>query len=113
MPFNNMIHRGQLHDLLLDRQHGSFVYPYYGKYSIAELTQSILNLFGVATARPTLPFPLVIGDPVQHVVLFFVDGLGLNHFTEQADFQPFFGLLRDRADVYPLTTVFPSTTPAA
>lgn len=108
-----MIHRGLIHDILLHRQHGSFLYPYYGKYSIVELTQSILSVFGIESERPTLPFPLLMGEPVKHVVLFFVDGLGFNHLSEQADFQPFFGLLRERADIYPLTTVFPSTTPAA
>ncbi|MGE5540682.1 MAG: alkaline phosphatase family protein [Bacillota bacterium] len=108
-----MIHRGLVHEILCDRQTGSFLYPYYGKYSLAELTQSLLGLFGVDTGRPTLPFPLVTGNPVKHALLFFIDGLGWNHFTEQADFQPFFGHLRDRADVYPLTTVFPATTPAA
>jgi predicted AlkP superfamily pyrophosphatase or phosphodiesterase len=108
-----MIHRGLLHDILLARQNGSFVYPYYGKYSITELTQSILTLFKVPTTRPQLPFALARGEPIRHAMLFFVDGLGFNYFSEQADYQRFFGLLRDRADVYPLTTVFPSTTPAA
>jgi len=108
-----MIHRGLIHEILKERQEGSFLYPYYGRYSIAELTQSILAHFGVPVSRPRLPFSLLPDGPAEHAVLFFVDGLGYNHFTEQADFVPFLGLLRDRAHIYPLTTVFPSTTPAA
>jgi hypothetical protein len=107
-----MIHRDLLDVIRADRKRGPFQYPYYGKYSIAEIPPSILSVFGLPTTRPQLPFPLAAHDSCKKVLLFFVDGFGFDHFQKHADL-PFFRDLARKGEVYPLTSTFPSTTPAA
>jgi predicted AlkP superfamily pyrophosphatase or phosphodiesterase len=42
-----------------------------------------------------------------------VDGLGFNHLLDHGTGTPFFDALMNKGEVYPITSVFPSTTPAA
>lgn len=108
-----MIHHDLLHTIREKRQRGGFLYPAYGEHSIAELPHSIAEALGVDTARPRLPFPLADGWRPKRIVLFFVDGFGFDHLLEHRTDVPFLARLAERANVYPLTSVFPSTTPAA
>ncbi len=49
----------------------------------------------------------------KKVILFVIDGLGYNHLKQWGFGNPFFDKLIVFGDVYPITSVFPSTTPAA
>jgi hypothetical protein len=109
-----MIHHGILHTIKKDRQDAGFIYPYYGRYSIAELTQSILSYLGVDTGRAKLPIRLVDKGPhPSRVLFFFIDGLGFSQLVELSRRVSFFKKTTQKLQVFPLTSVFPSTTPAA
>jgi len=109
-----MIHHNILHEIKEVRQHESFIYPDYGRYSIAEILPSIKLWFGASSGdRAALPFALNWNHAYRQVLFFFVDGLGFDHFIDYEANLPFFHRLKTRGDVYPLTSVFPSTTPAA
>lgn len=109
-----MLHKGMLDMLRSDRKRGDFLYPYYGKYSIAEIPSSILKHYGAPDGRETFPENMLAklkGN--DKVVCILADGLGY----EQVDLYnrriPLLGMLQTRADIYPITSVFPSTTAAA
>ncbi len=48
----------------------------------------------------------------QKVVFFFVDGFGFDQFNSHKE-QPFLSKLAEGGEVYPITSIFPSTTAAA
>lgn len=108
-----MIHHDILHTIKKERQHESFIYPYYGEYSIAEIPPSILEWFGKPNDRHALPFASRFNHGYKQVLFFFIDGFGFDHFVDYEDTLPFFHRLATKGDVYPLTSTFPSTTPAA
>ncbi|MEK7511163.1 MAG: nucleotide pyrophosphatase/phosphodiesterase family protein [Patescibacteria group bacterium] len=109
-----MIHHDILHRIKKERQHESFIYPYYGTYSIAEIPPSVKLWLGAGSNdRATFPFALRYNHAYRQVLFFFVDGLGFDHFVDYESTLPFFRKLKTEGDVYPITSVFPSTTPAA
>lgn len=110
-----MINQNILNIIKQERQKGQFVYPFYGRYSIAEIVPTILSIFGLPTDRPPLPpeFYQAKSEDAKKVVLFFLDGLGYEQLVKYHAKLPFFDRLVRRGEVYPLTSVFPSTTAAA
>jgi len=101
---------------LAGQKHGQFIYPSYGGYDFADISNSIVSLFGADPNRPILASDVL--DPVskhafKHVILKLVDGLGFEDWTRRAVQFPFFRNVGERGDVTSLTTVFPSTTSAA
>jgi predicted AlkP superfamily pyrophosphatase or phosphodiesterase len=108
-----MVHHDLLNTILEERKHGSFVYPHYGKYSIAEIEPTIRSLFNIPTSRQTFPKEFFQGKARRQIILLIIDGLGFNHLLDHGTGTPFFDALMDKGDVYPITSVFPSTTPAA
>ncbi len=107
-----MIRHDILHTIKSDRQHESFIYPYYGAYSIAEIPATIQAVLGGKSERAALPFAAELGTH-ERALMFFVDGFGFDHFIDYESWLPFFHRLAERGSVYPITSVFPSTTPAA
>lgn len=110
-----MIHHNLLAQIKETQQHEHFIYPYYGKLSIAEIVPTILASFGVDQPRATLPqafLPPKLSED-QKVILLMTDGVGYDHFLEYQEQVPLLKLLGERAQIYPITSVFPSTTPAA
>lgn len=107
-----MIHYELLKTIKKDKQKSDLIYPYYGKYSISEIPTTILSLFGFHTDRKTLPFMIHKTGDFQKVVFFFIDGFGFDQFSNHKE-QSFLAKLAKKGEVYPITSVFPSTTAAA
>jgi hypothetical protein len=97
-----------------DRLRGQFVYPDYGRYSLAEVGPTLLDVFGVASERPTLPAHVYrdAAAGCDRVVLFVLDGFGYVQLVRHHERLPFFQRLVERGAVHALTSVFPSTTAA-
>ncbi len=108
-----MVHHDLLHQILEEKKHGPFVYPYYGRYSIAEIEPTIRTIYNIPTARHTFPTDFFHGKERRQTILLIIDGLGFSHLLEHGTGTPFFDAFMKRGDVYPITSVFPSTTPAA
>lgn len=111
-----MIHTDILEQIKKDKEQRNFIYPYYEKYSIAEVPPTILSMFDIPTKRKKLPasfFEKFGSKKYKKILFFFVDGLGYNHFKEYLPQIPFFQKIAEKGEVFPLTSVFPSTTPAA
>ncbi len=110
-----MFHPEILEQIKEERARDGFIYPWYGKYSIAELAPSVQSLFGFPAPRPTFPqnFFSKLPGTYKKIILFAIDGFGYSHFTKNYKNLSFFDRLQDRGEVFPITSVFPSTTPAA
>jgi predicted AlkP superfamily pyrophosphatase or phosphodiesterase len=110
-----MIHHTVLNTIRATQQKGDYLYPFYNGYSIAELAPSIKQFFGHKGERSSFtvnPFPAP-ATPNQKVVLFLIDGFGYKSFVRYHKRFSFFDALAHKGEVYPVTSVFPSTTPAA
>lgn len=108
-----MIHDEALNRLRTRRLAQGFIPPAYEDSSIAEVGPTILKLFGVPTNRITLSQEITSTFKPNNIIFFLVDGLGYEMFTQYSEDLPFFRKLTENGEVYPLTSVFPSTTSAA
>src|SRR5688500_17417199 len=106
-----MIHDSILKTIKKERLKEQFLYPDYGRYSIAEIGQSVLAYFSLTPKRPALPIDFQAGR--NKIIMFLADGFGFDHFLQAKDKYPVFTKLEGQGDLYPLTSVFPSTTAAA
>lgn len=95
-----------------DQQKGEFIYPDYGRFSLIEVSNTIPHLFGEDLSRPVLQNQFIDGGErgFSKVVTFFIDAFGFDQFIKYSADYKFLNLLANRASVYPLTSIFPSTT---
>jgi len=110
-----MFHPEILEIIKKEKLQDSLLYPFYNQYSIAEVVPTILNIFGIQTERSSFPYTMWKEKATEcnKVITFVVDGFGYNHFNTYFEKLSFFNILQNRGEVYPITSVFPSTTPAA
>ncbi|MCK6545212.1 alkaline phosphatase family protein [Myxococcota bacterium] len=109
-----MLHEKMLERLRRDHRRDGFTHPAYGAHSIAELVPTVQALLGVEPGRAT--FPAEVSERwrgVKRVVVLVVDGLAWSHLAKYHARGPAFERIVQRGDVHPITSVFPSTTPAA
>lgn len=96
------------------RKREDFLRPDYGRYSLAEVPTTIESLFGLTSERPTLPERIWQRyQGVRRVVCLLVDGFGLDQYLEHRASMPTLQRIESAGEVHALTSVFPSTTPAA
>lgn len=99
------------------KKYGEFVYPDYDRYCFSNIPSTILSFFGIKSDRPTLPKEVLKDkidiDNLKKVVLFLVDGFGFNQWRLYNRDNSFFKKITERGIVFPITTIFPSTTAAA
>ncbi len=82
--------------------------PDYKKYCLSNIPATITKILGAKTDRPTIP----VNHNTEKVVLLLFDGFGLDQWVRFSH-HPFVEKFAEAGDVYPITTVFPSTTAAA
>jgi hypothetical protein len=95
-----------------------FVLPHYDSYSIANLAPTVAKILGVEMdgAAPPLPADLWddIGEDIRCVLLIVLDAVGYlqlkRHLAEE---RSIFSTLADVGSLFPVTSVFPSTTVSA
>jgi predicted AlkP superfamily pyrophosphatase or phosphodiesterase len=111
----SMIYHDQLNEIRKNKRFGGFLYPYYDHSSIAEIGPSLQAYFGLKPTRTCLKVPQLENQALhkQKAVLLLLDGFSYFHFIRYYKKLPFFELMVKKGDLYPLTSVFPSTTPAA
>jgi Type I phosphodiesterase / nucleotide pyrophosphatase len=101
---------------LISRRFGrEFIVPSYHDYCLSNVPGTILSLFGVKTDRvlSTECMDSIEREDIQTVVLLVVDGLGYDMWLQRSSDDAFFGRMTEKGLVFPLTSVFPSTTAAA
>jgi predicted AlkP superfamily pyrophosphatase or phosphodiesterase len=92
-----------------------FVTPSYSDYCLSNVPGTILSMFGVEPER-TLPARYtesIETEDVQTVVLLVLDGLGYDMWSQRRSDAGFFGRMTKNGAVFPITSVFPTTTAAA
>src|SRR5262245_36340890 len=110
-----MIHQALVEQIKKDRgSDPDFIFPDYGRYSLAELVPTIEVMFGLDTVRPIFPREMwARHEQRRRVVMLLLDGFAYAHFLRYFERHRLFRRLAEKGDVYPITSVFPSTTPAA
>lgn len=91
----------------------NFLLPAYGKQSIAEVMPTIVEKLGGRSSRPKLDSNYFPEQPIDNIMMLIVDGLGYDYYEHLAKHSEFFKRILDNDRLAPLTSVFPSTTPAA
>ncbi|MDG6996471.1 MAG: alkaline phosphatase family protein [Nitrososphaerota archaeon] len=112
-----MLDRSIEKKLTSKRFEGEFVIPSYDNYCLSSVPSTIASLLGLETSRPTLPLDyisgkLALGD-LQNIVLLVIDGFGYDAWLRSISDGEFFQTVTEKGLVFPITTVFPSTTAAA
>lgn len=85
-----------------------FVFPQYDGLSFANIPGTILDNFGIKSPNPPLKNEIskkIFGS--EKIILLLIDGLGY------VSWQNYCQDISKKMEVFPLTSVFPSTTPAA
>lgn len=99
------------------RFEGEFIPPSYYDLCLSSVPSTIASLFGIKTERPVLPLDYILSkiatDGSQNVVLMVLDGFGYEAWLNRISDGGFFQSLTEGGLVFPITTVFPSTTSAA
>jgi hypothetical protein len=110
-----MIHHDHLQAIRVTHRFRDFLFPAYGGRSLSDIAPTVLSRFGVETGRPLLAKPVTDHAVWQKPVLLHVliDGLGYDHVIRHYKTFPFLRGVARHGDIYPLTSVFPSTTSAA
>lgn len=109
---------GRIEQEITERRYDNdFCYPDYQKYCLSNIPPTILRLYGLKPKRSPLPKKLWAKSVDQgcfdKIVLLLLDGLSYYYWKNALSSLEFFNALHRKGRVYPLTTVFPSTTPAA
>lgn len=100
-------------EIITQQSRGKFIFPAYGTQSISEIEPTIKKLFSLPTNRVGLPEHFFPGRNFEQIILFVIDGLGWHDWQTHAMHFPFFKKFQEHGHVFPITSVFPSTTPAA
>ncbi|HVI03849.1 MAG TPA: alkaline phosphatase family protein [Enhygromyxa sp.] len=109
-----MFNAESLEIIIRERRHDGFVRPDYGRFSLAEVPTTLAAILGSSSDRPTLPAELWHKHAgVRRVLCLLVDGFGLDQFLDYRALLPTLQRIEHAGDVHALTSVFPSTTPAA
>lgn len=91
-----------------------FVFPRYDGLSFANIPGTILNFFGLTSPNPPLNSGILTKIPrTQKLILILIDGLGFLWWEKFYKDYPLLEKVSAKGEVFPLTSVFPSTTPAA
>ena len=94
----------------------NFVFPKYKGECFSNIPATIFELFGIKTKKPTLSkkyFKKHVDKDYKNIILFLVDALGFYQWKKYGNKYSLFKQLDDKKCLYPLATVFPSTTAAA
>jgi predicted AlkP superfamily pyrophosphatase or phosphodiesterase len=100
---------------LKENSKDGFIYPRYDGYSLYNIIPTIFKLFGLNSGKKTLPDEIYKKyiDKNQKIVLFLTDGFGYKQCEEVSQDIPFLKKLLGDNRIYPITSVFPSTTAAS
>ena len=95
-----------------------FVLPYYDAYSIVNIAPTLARILGtpMKEVAPALPPALWahLGEGVARIILVILDALGYRQFERHLRSEPsVFRRLVEAGTLFPITSVFPSTTVAA
>ncbi len=103
-----------LNSIQSNKINNNFLYPFYEKYCISNIPSLILNLFNIQLKNKKSNIrgfnELIPKQNVNKIILFILDGFGLNQFEKNRTKNDFFSTFNRKGAVFPLTSIFPSQT---
>lgn len=104
-----------LEKLLKSSKKNGFIYPRYDGYSLYNLVPTIYKLFNLNSGKISLPQDLYKNyiNKSQKIVLFIADGFGYNQYKNLKAEISLLDKIYQKGNVFPITSVFPSTTTAS
>ena len=94
----------------------SFILPEYKKDCLSNVPATILKLFDVKTKKPAVSqkyFEKYRKKDYKNIVFFIIDAFGFYQWKKYGNKFPLFKKIDDKKCLYPITSVFPSTTASA
>ena len=102
-----------LESILNQQAKNDFIYPFYERYCISNIPTLILDFFNIKQKNtsniPGLDRSLK-EKSVNKIILFILDGFGLNQLTHYKKKRSFFDNFTKKAWFFPLTSIYPSQT---
>ncbi|MEM5793277.1 MAG: alkaline phosphatase family protein [Candidatus Aenigmatarchaeota archaeon] len=106
-----------LKNIILEKKsEGQFLYPFYEKYCLSNIPSTILKLFGIKPKNPILGHEILKvleSYEFENILFLILDGFGYNYWKKYSDDYWFFRKFEEKGHVFPLTTIFPSSTAPA
>src|SRR3989338_1477951 len=97
---------------LTKKERDGLLYPQYQDFSLYNAVCTTLNFFGF-DEKESLPLPRHFTKKTKKVVFFLIDGFGFSQYKKIALSYDFFKAVKVTGCLFPITTVFPSTTASA
>ena len=104
-------------EILQSQKRGEFIVPFYNKFCLSNVPATVADFFGISMPNSFFQFlPSRIkglkGRKNLKVILLVLDGFGYYQWLETMNL-PFFHKITLRGTLFPITSVFPSTTAAS
>lgn len=95
-----------------NKKKNGFIYPQYDGYSLYNVVPTLFNLFGVRHKRETLRKDLFKKyiNKNNKIIFFLIDGFGYYQYKKFFSEFKFLDLFSSHGVIFPITSVFPSTT---
>ncbi|MDP3998645.1 MAG: alkaline phosphatase family protein [bacterium] len=106
---------GEIEKIIKNKTKEGFIYPRYDGHSFYNILPTIFALFGKDLGKPTLPQEIYqdYAGRNKKLILFLIDGFGYDQFIRLSRELPFLKNFARGGKVFPITSIFPSTTSAA
>ena len=89
----------------------NYIFPRYDGLSFANIPGTILNLFGLKSPNPSIKTEIFQKIPKsKKIILLLLDGFGYLSWKKYFNDYSFFRMVSEKGDIFPLTSLFPSTT---
>lgn len=106
--------RTGLESALRERQSDDgYLFPAYEDYCFANVLDTVQDALGVEAERPLPADVFDDGSNADRVVVFLVDGFGLEQWKRHCEDSPLLERVTEDGTVTPLTSIYPSETAAA
>lgn len=104
-------------EILRENKRGEFVTPFYNKFCLSNVPATIADFFGISMPHSFFKFLPKQLQELKHgknlkVILIVLDGFGYYQWLEAMRL-PFFREVTRLGTLFPITSVFPSTTAAS
>lgn len=100
----------------MKKLNSNFILPKYQDDCFSNIPATVFKLFGIKSKKPTVSqkyFKKYTKQGYKNIILFLIDALGFYQWKKYGNKFPLFKQIDDKKRLFPITTIFPSTTASA